>query len=109
MERDLLSRLGKLAVRVAYGPRVSGGVEAIRRDRNRPRFWHVLVRTDEGDLRHFVEPDRSLVISSRGLEILDSPWKRGDRFVTNIRGTGFARMPWSRLETDPFELKKQTK
>lgn len=103
--------IGRGILRAVFGPEVRGYVEQLRRDINDPLTYHVLVRTDEGRLRHFTHSE---AISSSNLTInletgeidfnkMDE--KRGQRWEVRTRGTGVFLLPGSIIERDPFNLK----
>lgn len=100
--KEILTKLEDGVARVLCGPKVEGTVLLVKRDKNLGRFWHLLIETDEKERRHIIMSDDSLCITNRGLEVVDMPFKRRDRFVTNIRGSGVTSLPWSKLERDPF-------
>lgn len=100
--KEMSTKLEDGAARVLCGPKVEGTILLVRRDKNLSRFWHLLIETDEKERRHIVMENRALCITNRGLEVVDMPFKRGDRFEGNIRGTGVTSLPWSKLEREPF-------
>ena len=108
MRETLLGRVGRVAIELICGPEVVGTVDLVKRDGNDPNFWHVLVKTEQGDQRHIIWKDRTVVINSGGLEPMEMPWHRGDRFQVNMRGNGIIlELPGAvRLEKDPFHLKQ---
>lgn len=108
MKENLLGRIGRAAIELICGPEIKGTVEFVKRDQNVPQFWHVLVKTEQGAQRYVIWKDRTVVINSRGLERMNMPWNKGDRFQANMRGNGIL---WEgpgaiKLEEDPFNLKQ---
>lgn len=109
MKEGLLERFGRVAREIICGPEIIGNVEFVKRDQNDPEFWHVLVQTDQGDQRHIIWKDRSIVITGSDLANEEIPWRRGDRFQANMRGNGILlEGPGSiKLEKDPFNLNQK--
>ena len=99
------NRIGEASARVIFGPRITGSVELVRRDMHERDFWHILVKTDEGSLKHVTLRNTGFAVTDDGLSRVEIDYKRGQRLDIRIRGTGLIQDPLGKVERDPFNLK----
>lgn len=103
------NKLVEFVNNVILGPETKGVVEAIKRDSHDPDYWHTLVRTDEGELKHFTSSSRMMIVTKDGTirrKYVDMSMypKIGDRFNIRTRGAGIIHTPRCKIEKDPFNL-----
>ena len=104
-------RLVELAEEVIFGPKTEGIVEAVKRDSNNPDCWHTLVRTTEGELKHFSNFAGVMIVTKSGtirhkhVDMSTSP-RIGDPYNIRTRGTGVIHPPGSKIDRDPFNLQE---
>ena len=101
--------IGVALERVVFGPETTGVVQAVKRDVNNPLTYHVLVRTGDGELKHFTQsesqsPD-NIVIGRGGARFNSMTERVGQRWQVRTRGAGVFLLPGSVTERDPFNLK----
>lgn len=105
---SLIKEAGRLVgnglLRVVFGPETRGLVQEVRRDRHTLEDYHVLVKTDQGGLKHFTFSDNDTTVAS----FEEMQGKIARPWWIRTRDTGSWLLPGSRIERDPFNLRGQS-
>lgn len=100
--------IGRGIERVVFGTETRGIVQSVKRDPNEPQILHVLVKTDSGNLRYFMEPHSYTRIGLNPPSIehgeVEVSISEGERWDRRRWGKGMILLPGSPAERNPFNL-----